>query len=189
MDILSQYNIVFSGLAVGTHEFEFDVTDDFFAAFEGSEITKGDAKVYVTMTKQSTMMILDFEIQGEVGVVCDRCLEEFMMPIGYDGTLLVKFSEEELESDGEVIWLIPGEGEVNVAQYIYESISLSLPYQRIHPEDKDGKSTCNADMLNRFKIVSHEEFETMFLEEDLERESPSAWEKLAELKDKMEKEK
>ena len=46
-----------------------------------------------------------------------------------------------------------GRGEVSLAQYIYESIVLSLPYQRVHPEGE-----CDADMLHRFRIVSQEEF-------------------------------
>ena len=51
------------------------------------------------------------------------------------------------------MWISPAEGEVSLAQYIYESIVLSLPYQRVHPEGE-----CDADMLHRFRIVSQEEF-------------------------------
>ena len=46
----------------------------------------------------------------------------------------------------------PGEDEVDLAQYIYESIVLSLPYQRVHPEGE-----CDPEMLGRFRIVSDED--------------------------------
>ena len=60
-------------------------------------------------------------------MTCDRCLEEFMMPVGYTGTLAVRYSETEQESDGEVMWIGPSETEIDLSQYIYESICLSLP--------------------------------------------------------------
>ena len=48
-----------------------------------------------------------------------------------------------------------------LSQYIYESICLSLPYQRVHPVGSDGKSGCDPDMLARFNIVSEEEFDRL----------------------------
>lgn len=51
------------------------------------------------------------------------------------------------------MWISPSEPEVSLAQYIYESVVLSLPYQRVHAEGE-----CDADMLRRFRIVSEEEF-------------------------------
>ncbi len=187
MDVLNRYKIVFNGLSLGEHAYRFRVDDDFWAAFEGSEIGRGTADVEVSLLRAASMLTLDFMIEAQVWVACDRCLEEFQLPVRYEGTLYVKFSEEEQgESDGEVMWIAPGEGELNLAQYIYESISLSLPYQRVHPTDKNGKSTCNPDMLKRFKIVSDEEFEKMFSEETLKEEEPEEWEKLAKLKQEME---
>ena len=92
-------------------------------------------------------------------MTCDRCLEEFMMPVGYTGTLAVRYSETEQESDGEVMWIGPSETEIDLSQYIYESICLNLPYQRVHPVGSNGKSGCDPDMLARFNIVSEEEFD------------------------------
>ncbi|MDR2937172.1 MAG: DUF177 domain-containing protein [Rikenellaceae bacterium] len=189
MDVLNRYKIVFNGLSPGEHAYRFRVDDDFWAAFEGSEIGRGTADVDVCLLRAASMLTLDFAIDAEVWVMCDRCLGEFRLPMHYAGTLYVKFSEEEQgEDDGEVMWIAPGEGEVNLAQYIYESISLSLPYQRVHPQDENGKSTCDPDMLKRFKIVSNEEFEEMFSEETLKEEDPEEWQKLAKLKQDMESE-
>jgi uncharacterized metal-binding protein YceD (DUF177 family) len=50
---------------------------------------------------------------------------------------------------------------IDLEQYIYESIVLSLPLQRVHPEDVHGQPLCNPAMLERFKIVTQEEFNTM----------------------------
>ena len=143
MDVLKKYSIAFKGLGEGTHRFDMKVDDRFFEAFEGSEIRRGNADVRLTLDKRGNGMALDFDIRGEVAVECDRCLEEFMMPVRYEGTLHVRYSDCEQESDGEVMWISPSETELNVAQYIYESICLSLPYQRVHPDDSEGRSpTC-----------------------------------------------
>ena len=80
------------------------------------------------------MLSLQTVIRGTVTVACDRCLEDCRLPVAFDGTLLVRFSDEVADYDGEVMWISPAEGEVSLAQYIYESIILSLPYQRVHPE-------------------------------------------------------
>ena len=119
MDVLKKYSIAFKGLGEGTHRFDMKVDDRFFEAFEGSEIRRGNADVRLTLDKRGNGMALDFDIRGEVAVECDRCLEEFMMPVRYEGTLHVRYSDCERESDGEVMWISPSETELNVAQYIY----------------------------------------------------------------------
>lgn len=128
MDILKKYSIPYKGLSVGSHTFEFEVDDRFFQAFESSEIQRGHGKVNVVLEKQNRLMSLTFDMLGEVEVACDRCLEEFMLPFTYHGTLQVRFSETEQESDGEILWISPQEPQLELAQYIYESIHLSLPY-------------------------------------------------------------
>lgn len=182
MDILKGYSIAHKGLGLGNHRFEFEVDDRFFEAFEGSEIHGGRASVTVDLNKQSAGLELHIAIEAEVSVPCDRCLEEFTMPLSYEGTLFVRYSETETESDGELMWIGPNETEVNLAQYIYESICLSLPYRRVHPDDENGESTCDKDMLSRFRIVSEEEFERIASEKAAE----SPWGRLEALKDKLE---
>lgn len=192
MAFLDTYSLIFKGLSLGAHCFEYVVNDDFFAQFEGSEVSRGDVRVEMEVNKQPAMLILDFRMEGDVEVACDRCLGEFRMPVAYEGQLLVKFTEDPPPDDGEVLWLHPVEGEVNLAQYIYESIVLSLPYQRVHPPDADGKPTCDPEMLKRFRIVPGEEFDAMFPGEavDDEARSPTkgSWEnQLAAVKEQLEK--
>ena len=129
------------------------------------------------------MLTLDVNVDGSVVVECDRCLEDCNVPIHYEGQLLVKFSDEVHEYDGEVIWLLPMEDEVDLTQYIYESIVLALPYQRVHP---DGE--CNPDMLERFSIVSDEEFGRLEDRIEAEGRNEGEWAKLAALRERMEAE-
>ena len=196
MDIFSKYSIVFKGLKTGRYHYDFQVDGEFFRAFEGSEIKDGDCCADVDMYRTESALTFDVEIRGAVTVECDRCLEDCSLPVDYSGELVVKFSDETDEYDGEVMWISPGESEVNLAQYIYESVELSLPYQRVHPEDEEGRPTCDEDMLGRFRIVSEEEFEAVEKEaerSDLETieqklSEGSGMEQLAELKRRLEAE-
>ena len=123
-------------------------------------------------------------VRAHVVGTCDRCLEDCRIPVDYDGRLLVRFSDEEREYDGDVLWLSPVEDEVDLMQYIYESIVLSLPYQRVHPEGE-----CNPEMMRRFRIVSGEEFagiEARAREQAEESIPAEGLSKLAALKAEME---
>jgi len=151
VDFLSKYKIDFQGLSEGVHEFVFDVDNAFFESIDYSDIQEGTLKTYLVLTKKTQMLELDFKIQGFVNTVCDRCLEELKMPIDFEGQVFVKFSETEQEDTDEVIYLFPGDYELNLSHYIYESIRLSLPLKCVHPEDKDGNSTCNPEMLKKIE--------------------------------------
>ena len=154
MEIAKRYSIAYKGLKNGHHEFDFKVDDAFFEQMENVDIKGGDCNVHVTMERSETMLELGFAIDGYVVCECDRCLEDCKVPIEYDGELLVKFSAEVRDYDGEVMWISPADGEVSLAQYIYERIVLALPYSRVHAEGE-----CNPDMLARFTVVEESDDE------------------------------
>lgn len=153
MERPNSYTIAFRGLKNGEHDFVFPIDGALFAAYENAEIRDGAGEVRVRLDRGERQLVLDVRINARVTVPCDRCLEDCTLPVSYEGRLAVKFSEEGGEYDGEVLWLYPGDTEVDLAQYVYESIVLSLPYRRVHP---DGE--CDPAMLERFRIVSPQEF-------------------------------
>ena len=156
MEVSKRYSIAYKGLKNSTFDYQFIVDDALFEFYESQEIHGGNCDVEVTMSKSDRQLDLDFVISGEVTCECDRCLEDCQIPIDYEGHLVVRLSEEEGEYDGEVMWLNPAENELDLTQYIYESIVLSLPYQRVHPEGE-----CNPDMLARFSFAQNEDIEAL----------------------------
>ena len=110
----------------------------------------------VVLNRSESMLELNISIDGEVICECDRCLEDCPIAIEYDGDLVVKFSDESDYYDGEVMWISPSEDMLDLTQYIYESIVLSLPYSRVH---EDGE--CNPEMLASFSAITEEELETL----------------------------
>lgn len=155
MNYLSQYTLPFSGLSEGKHQFDFKVDDRFFAEFEGSEVEKGNLAVGIELEKRSTYLKLVFSIGGTVKLTCDRCLEDFDYPVQSKKALLVKFSEKPVEDEAELIFLHPTDFQVEVAQYIYEFIILSLPIRRIHPDGPDGKSQCDPAMIKKLEELRY----------------------------------
>ncbi len=155
MNYLSQYTLPYSGLSEGKHQFDFKVTDRFFNEFEGSEVEKGELDIRVELEKRSTHLQLTFSINGETEIVCDRCLENFYYHIESNRKLLVKFSEKPDEDEAELIYLHPTDFQVEIAQYIYEFVILSLPIRRIHPDGEDGKSRCDPVMLKKLEELRH----------------------------------
>ncbi len=148
-NILNTYSINYKGLKLGKHHFEFEINDKFFEQYPEGEIGKGSLSVNIELYKQNTMLELNIEIVGSIQVNCDRCLEPFSFPINYNGNLFVKFGHE-TNIENDELWIIgESEYEINLAQYFYESITLSIPISKFHGMEGTKKSECNKDMLQR----------------------------------------
>jgi uncharacterized metal-binding protein YceD (DUF177 family) len=106
-------------------------------------------KIEVFLDKKVNLLEFDIKLKGDLLVTCDRCLEEFSMPIEFATKLFVKFGETNEEQTDEIIVLSFSEHEFDLKQYLYEYILLSLPYRKVHPNDKKGKSLCNKEMLKK----------------------------------------
>ena len=156
MEQIGLYTIAFKGLKNGEHTFDFQVDNALFEAFETEEIKGGNCDVRVVLNRSESMLELEISIDGEVICECDRCLEDCPIAIEYDGDLVVKFSDESDYYDGEVMWISPSEDMLDLTQYIYESIVLSLPYSRVHEEGE-----CNPEMLASFSSITEEELEAL----------------------------
>ena len=149
MDKQSNIKIAWKGLSEGLHQFEYEIGTRFFAEIEYSELAEGEIDVTIELIKKQQLMSLNIIITGFVIVPCDRCLEPFEQDIDFETDLIIKVGSETSELDDNIISIAENEDEINLTHYIYESIVLSLPYKKIHPDDEDGNSTCNNDMLNK----------------------------------------
>ena len=94
MDVTKQYAIAWKGLKNGTYRFDFKVDNALFEAYGSTDIKDGDLSVGVTLERGESMLSLQTVIRGTVTVACDRCLEDCRLPVAFDGTLLVRFSDE-----------------------------------------------------------------------------------------------
>jgi len=138
MNNLKEYLIPFIGLKIGKHQFDYQLDNTFFSNFDYDEFNEASVKVSIVLEKKSTMLELNFTHKGTVNVPCDVSGEEFDLAIKGKLKLLVKFGDTFNDENEELLILPHGEFQINVAQYMYESIVLSVPLRRIHPGVKDG---------------------------------------------------
>lgn len=139
----SAFEIPFVGLKLGTHEFEFDVNDTFFASLPHSLIEKGSVKVWLDLEKKETMMIANFECFGHVEQICSRCNETALVEIDSDLAVIYKFSHEEEETNDDNLLIVNYDAyELDISQQVYEMISLALPIRPMHEEGE-----CDEEMV------------------------------------------
>jgi uncharacterized metal-binding protein YceD (DUF177 family) len=171
------YIVRISGLGEGEHDFSFKLGRDFFTSFDQTEIEHGEVNAAVILKKSAGSMVLYFHLKGEVEVVCDRCLDRFMIPIRSDQQLILKRGEKPGEIEDDVVVIGMEEHEIDVRQYLYEFLMLSLPCRRVHPPDENGLSGCNPKMIE--KLESHQD-----REDSPNGETDPRWDALKEIIEK-----
>jgi uncharacterized metal-binding protein YceD (DUF177 family) len=145
----NQYIVHFKGLKEGVHDFDFIIEKPFFEEFEHLEVPEGQVKVHLLLTRKTNLLELELSLKGRMMVACDRCLDYFEIPVDFSGQLLVKFSENPQEEDDEVIFLHPDESRLDLKHYLYECLSLSIPFRKIHPDLPNGESGCDPEMIRK----------------------------------------
>ena len=166
MKPLKDYTIQFVGLKEGKHCFEYQIDNKFFEHFEYDEFNDAKLDVKVVLNKKSTLLELHFEASGTVNVNCDLTNEPYNQDINNDFDLVVNFGDEYNNENEEILILPHAEYEINIAQYTYELIVLSVPFKRIHPGVADG--TINSDILDKLDELSPKDLEEKKDNEDID---------------------
>ena len=152
MKPLKDFNIQFIGLKLGEHHFEYDIDNTFFKEFEFDEFNDANLKIKVLLNKKDTLLELHFEVSGTINVNCDITNEPYNQKINNEFDLVVKFGDEYNDENEDILIIPHGEYEINVAQYIYEFIVLSVPTKLVHPGIADG--TLDSDILKKLEELS-----------------------------------
>eukprot|EP00388_Colpodella_angusta_P019820 GDKJ01049562.1.p1 GENE.GDKJ01049562.1~~GDKJ01049562.1.p1 ORF type:complete len:124 (-),score=11.46 GDKJ01049562.1:593-964(-) len=93
------------------------------------------------------MLILHFHIWGTIQLTCDKCLAEFAQPIDINERQIIKFAEDDLESDDlEIIILNKRESEIDVSEMMYEFINVAVPYINNCEQAGQGQQ-CDPEMI------------------------------------------
>jgi len=157
MKPFKEFTIPFVGLKLGKHHFDYQIDKSFFEHFEYEDFNDVKIATDLVFEKKTTLLELHFKVSGTVNLNCDLSNEPYDQKIKGTFDLVVKFGDK-FNYELEDILIIPhGEYEVNVAQYIYELIILSVPAKRLHPGIKDG--TLQSDILKRLEELSPKDIE------------------------------
>ena len=154
-----EFEIAFVGLKPGVHEFSYRIDDRFFEEYQEQDFRQAEANVKLLLEKSNSFMLLRFEIGGRAEVTCDRCNNNLPLQLFDEFTITVKMTDEpdvmnEQEEDPDVYYIGRGESHLDVKNWIYEFVNLSIPMQKTcEYENMDGPH-CNAtarEMLNNLK--------------------------------------
>ena len=171
MDKFRNYDIEFSGLKNGKHEFRFEIAKKFFQLFDTEqEFTEPKIVAEILMDKHTTFLELLIKTSGTVNLVCDITNENFDHPIEHEIEVLVNFGEEYDDSNVDVVTIPKTDHAFNASQLIYEDVMLSIPMKKVSPN------------------ISDEDFEILekFGPKEVVEEEPvidPRWEALKKLKD------
>ncbi len=141
------YVVPLFGLSEGHHVFDFKISDKFFDDFEESEIKEGELDVEAVLDRSHTCIDMTLTITGNVRVACDRCLEMYSQPIDCRNHIIIRQGENHDDTDPDILIVPYDEKELDISQLIYEFIHLALPLRRIHPDDQEGHSGCDPEMI------------------------------------------
>ena len=153
---MSKYKIKFRGLKEGRHKYKFEIDNSFFEKYPESEIKEVTVSAEVEMLIAKELLTLNIKLKGTAKIQCDRCLDFFNHPVYYKTVLYVDFGEtnSDLSDADNKITISNKTSDIILDKHFYDYLHLSLPYQKIHPDDDNGNSGCNAEMIEKIKEYS-----------------------------------
>jgi len=148
-----QFDIKFSTLAIGIHEFHLDIKKKYFAKHKNEEIIDANIQVLLELNKKENLCIFNFTIDGQLTLQCDICLDDLAYPIHTEETLILKLSEEttgEYE-DENILFVNTNEHIYNIEQVLYEIIYAQIPMRKSH---EDVEQECNKNMIKQLELYT-----------------------------------
>jgi uncharacterized metal-binding protein YceD (DUF177 family) len=143
--VISSFEINIHGLENKTYEFEFEGGNTFFEAFEQDIVSDGKFKAKVMLEKTDSLIRLYVNIDAYIDMVCDRSLDEFTENFKIEEKYIYKFGDEAKELSEEMEVIPFGTPKINIANLIFDFISLQIPMKKLHPQfrnedddDSDG---------------------------------------------------
>jgi uncharacterized protein len=158
MKALREFDLEIYKISNKKHQYSFELDNSFFSSFEDSLIHEGKLHVDLEIEKSDVLIIAQFSIKGTVTLICDRSLENFDFPIDTNNRIIFKYGEDFAELTDEIISIPHGIQKLNVAQYIYEFIGLTVPMKKLHPrfQNKEEKINLDSDEEETVLIYSTE---------------------------------
>lgn len=177
--IRDDFKLRLAGVEDGTYSFSISCKKEFFELAKISNIEDGNLKLQVEMSKTEKLVDVRCHFEGYVVAPCDRCLLPVTLPMDIDERLIVKLVptvEEGENDDDDDIWVMDENTyELDIFQFVYESIFLAMPISVIHEDDENGNSTCDPEVLKKLEELSQKE-------EEKEKETDPRWDALKNLK-------
>ncbi|MHA7877574.1 MAG: YceD family protein [Bacteroidota bacterium] len=111
----------------------YELGADFFALFEHSLLEKGRVTATISISSQRSELRFLFSITGTIELLCDRSLEQFAYPVAIEEEVIFIYGHEDKALSAALYMLKPKTTMINIAQHIYDFVSLAIPMKKLHP--------------------------------------------------------
>lgn len=142
----TEYKLPLKSLPAGTHAFEYHLGKVFFENMESADIHNADLTVELNVTVKHDLYILDFKITGTITLICDRCLDDLVMPVDTEYHINVKYGDDYNDESDDLLVIPESDNYLNVAYMLYDTVALTVPIKHVHPMGK-----CNRQMSQMLK--------------------------------------
>lgn len=141
MGKFTAYKIPLKSLSEGVHEFDFVIDKQFFVNMEYNDVRDADLAVHLLVDYHNNIYRLKFDIAGTVTMLCDRCLDDLVIPVEAEYTINVEYGDDYNDDSDELLILPQSDNDLNVAYTIFDTIVLQIPIKHVHPAGQ-----CNRQM-------------------------------------------
>ena len=172
---MGEFSVNIIGLSNKAHEFSYQLGKSFFDEFGKDLLEDGQFDARVVLDKHETFIEGSFHISGTAKLICDRSLEPFDFPIKTEKKMMFKYGEAEEEMTDEIMVIPQDKVSLNLGQFMYEYIALTLPMKRIHPKFQEQEEEDDDETEGKIIYTSKEE-------ETSEGTIDPRWEALKKLK-------
>ena len=143
-----EFEIAFVGLKPGVHEFNYEISNRFFEEYNDQDFRNPVVHVKLLLEKSNGFMLLRFQIGGKAEVTCDRCSNNLPIQLFEDFAVTIKMTDEpelmnQQEEDPDVYYISRGESHIDVKDWIYEFVNLSIPMQKTCEYENIDGPYCN----------------------------------------------
>ena len=149
MSVSKKFILKFAGLKDGKHKFEYEADNSFFKAYDYREFNDANINFNIDFIKKPTVLELQIIGDGVVNINCTLSNEPFDYNLKTRFKLIVKFGEYYDDTNDELLILPQGSHSINLDQFLYEMVVLSMPIRNVHPGVEDG--SIKSDVINRLK--------------------------------------
>lgn len=174
---LSEFDIDLVRLKPGKHEFTYKLDTAFFDFYDYGIVHDGSLDVNILLERSTVLLNFDIKIKGVVKLTCDRSLEEFDHPLAVHDQVMIKFGDEEKELADNVFVIKADKPSINLADTLYELITVAVPIKKLHPKFADEEN--DEDSLVYTSLTEEEQHRE---EEEKEEEIDPRWKELLKLK-------
>ncbi len=185
MGKFSAFKLPLKSLCAGTHEFDYKLDKQFFIDMEYADVHDADLSVHLDLTYRNDNYALKFTIKGSITLLCDRCLDDLVMPIDTVYEINVEYGDDYNDESDDLLIIPEQDNSLNVSYMLFDTVVLEIPIKHVHPAGK-----CNRQMsalLRQHRAADKAEYEDGESEE-ADGESPidPRWAALKGLADNLE---